>query len=146
MSILIKCEICGKEYSHKGIHTHMQRAHGTDEEKSKYSNGNNGKYDDPSYKEKISQSRITLSIKKNGLKVDLHLKCQKCGADFVKVDYELRRNQYRFCSRSCANSRNHSDDTKLKISEKLLKIVNTADFKQKISKRCSSKKILKKMI
>jgi hypothetical protein len=40
----MNCPVCQKDYSNKGLYTHMARAHGSEEERAKYAGGNHGKY------------------------------------------------------------------------------------------------------
>jgi hypothetical protein len=58
---------------------------------------------------------------KNAFK-DIHYpkvirKCPRCGKRFKTTTEGKRSNQ--FCSRHCANARNHSDETKQKIAKTL---------------------------
>lgn len=116
---MVECDICGKEYSIKGIHTHKQRAHGSDEVKAKFSSGHNGKYDDPEYKQKVKAANGLRATNKLGEKKWFKVKCKKCHIDF---DVEERASQfpkkeYYHCSRSCANGKLVSDETKKKIGD-----------------------------
>lgn len=103
------CILCKKEYSVKGIHTHYDRTHGDETTKSKYSNGNNGKYD------KISQNRRETNKHKNNISSEKSCPC--CGN---KISYKKRRNK--FCSATCGNSRGkRTDEFKNKVRAKLSK-------------------------
>lgn len=51
--------------------------------------------------------------------------CEKCNKEFFndwRKDKEARKTPCRFCSRVCANSRIHSEETKNKIKEKINKL------------------------
>ena len=46
--------------------------------------------------------------------------CEICGKEILedwRKDKDTRKTPLRFCSRSCANTRHHSEETKLKIGE-----------------------------
>lgn len=47
--------------------------------------------------------------------------CQRCGKDFFEDWRKDKRGEVRFCSRKCANKKNHTDETKRKISNSLTK-------------------------
>lgn len=60
---------------------------------------------------------------KFGLFKEFTVKCERCGKEFTVNEREKlfpQKEKY-FCSRSCANSRTHSDETKEKIGETLIK-------------------------
>ena len=77
----VKCSICGKEYSWKGIHTHMERTHlGLN---NKYSSGNNGKYHTASFKQKITAAHATTQDKKYGKVEVLQQICECCKKGFT---------------------------------------------------------------
>lgn len=115
----INCPVCDKLYSKKGIYTHISRAHGDAETRAKYSSGHNGSYHKKEYKEKISAASTAQVEAKHGKKVALECACEHCKVEFVRTDYLHKKDQYRFCSRSCASVRNHSDETKQKISKSI---------------------------
>jgi hypothetical protein len=51
--------------------------------------------------------------------------CERCKKEFFedwRKDKQSRKNPIRFCSRSCSNKRQHSEETKKKISKALIKI------------------------
>lgn len=53
--------------------------------------------------------------------------CEKCGKEFFedwRKDKEAIKTSCRFCSRSCANSKVHTEETKNKIKEKINKLKN----------------------
>lgn len=74
------------------------------------------------------------------------LECSKCGENYsVEItDHNFNTGRYkRFCSRSCANSKEHSDETKSKISKSLRKIENIVDEnnrrkRENILKKCEN--------
>lgn len=91
MSILCSCIKCCEEFSAKGIHTHFERAHGTDDQKLKYHRGF-----DPMQQQKL------LSIKKQAA-IEKHARnCKHC-----LKQYSHRSNI--FCSQSCAASYNNTN-------------------------------------
>lgn len=57
--------------------------------------------------------------------------CEKCG----KIMTE-KYGSGRFCSRACANSRNHSDESKEKTSQSLIKRYGKSPLKREFSKTC----------
>ena len=86
----------------------------------------NPKYDENLKKRKIKKSSEQLKkerIEKNPYKYeykDFKLKCQKCGKEYILclTQKQFDNGKYsKFCSRSCANYRIHSEETKKKISE-----------------------------
>ena len=54
------------------------------------------------------------------MKKEFEVKCKNCGKIFTVIEEEtkfpIKGDKY-FCCRSCANTRHHSEETKLKISE-----------------------------
>ena len=59
-----------------------------------------------------------------------HLICQKCGKEYVIFcsDYQFEKGNYKkYCSSSCANSHNVTDELKDKISKGVLKYHNEND-------------------
>jgi hypothetical protein len=114
------CIICHKEFSVKGIYTHFERAHGSKEQKSKYSSGHNGLYQDQSYKKSHSDGIRPRFDKQLGPVKDYQVNCKTCDTQFTVRERESKfpsKSQY-FCSRSCANTRSHETETKLKIKAK----------------------------
>lgn len=113
------CIICGKEYSYKGINTHYDRVHADDSIKEKYSSGNNGKYHLKEYKEKI-RSSIDSRL---GSFLDFEVECSTCSTVFqVKEREKLFPSKEKYyCSRKCANTKNHTEETKKKIKESRIK-------------------------
>lgn len=89
-SIYCSCIYCKKEFSTKGLHTHFERKHGTQTQKSKYSNGNNGKYKELSHKARLRYD--------NNPKF-----CKNCNN---KIPYEIKQNI--FCSKSCSTIFNNT--------------------------------------
>ena len=131
--ILCSCVVCRKEYSTKGIHTHFERTHGSDGIKSKYPTGNHGKYDDPSFLEKIKSPRIISKII-----------CTHCDKEF-EHEYIITHTLPLCCSKSCSASRGNklktesgytvSEETKNKIS-KSVNEYNKLHGKIKIELKC----------
>lgn len=85
------CLVCKREISTHGLHTHYERSHGTEEQKKKYSSGNNGKYE-----------QISANIK---LKHENYIPttfCKNCNKGLP-----LSKKANIFCSRSCAATFNN---------------------------------------
>lgn len=60
-----------------------------------------------------------------------NLICQKCGKEYSLelTESQFLKGKYKhFCSRSCANSRQHSEETKQKISQSVLNNINVDCF------------------
>lgn len=113
------CIKCHNEYSVKGIYTHYDRSHGSKEIKAKYSDGYNGKYDDPYYKEKVKNTKLQSFDKKLGSILEFKVSCNKCYKEFSVFEREKKfptKEKY-FCSLTCANTKIHSSLTKIKISK-----------------------------
>jgi hypothetical protein len=106
----ICCILCRKEYSHKGIYTHYDRAHLG---KTHYSSGHNGKYEQISLKRQAEKNILIKEYKLNPKR------CTNCNK---VLDFDVRGNK--FCSSSCSASFNNkgklkSLETRRKISKKL---------------------------
>lgn len=65
LSPQVSCLECREVKPSKGLFTHLQRTHGTDEEKQKYSNGFNGKYEQISEKAKHKKAIQELKYLQN---------------------------------------------------------------------------------
>lgn len=88
-----KCLNCGKEVKNKYCNVSCQNIH---------------------------QGTIRAD-KKYGLITPFKVKCKKCEKEFEIKEREklFPRKEYYYCSKSCANSREHSDETKNKIRNSL---------------------------
>lgn len=67
-----------------------------------------------------------VETRKNGKFKNFTVKCFTCENDFSVCEREKlfpRREKY-FCSRSCANTKKHSEETKNKIKKSVLKLLN----------------------
>lgn len=115
MNYVCSCIYCKKEFSAKGIFTHVDRTH---LKLNKYSSGNNGKYTEIS-KNALEKRRIEeLTYSKNPNF------CSECDAE---LSYTKKFNK--FCSKSCATTFNNRRkiesgwtmplSQKIKISESL---------------------------
>ena len=108
----VVCEFCNKEFSIKGIFCHKERMHlGLN---SKYSNGNNEKYDTPEFKE-----RSRNAYEQRVGPIEDHIKtCIKCGEKFVwrgrKSSAEFSKKQ--FCGYKCSKARIHSGESRKTLS------------------------------
>ena len=81
-----------------------------------------------------SNQNTEKANKRYGVFKNFEVICNKCGGKFFVNEREKlfpKKEKY-FCSRSCANSRKHSEKTKTKISEKIKKIKH----KDKIKLNC----------
>lgn len=115
------CIICRKEFSIKGIYTHYDRAHGSIEDKKKYSSGYNYKYDDLKYKKAITQGIKRRFDRDLGSLKEFDIKCNTCNNLFKVKEREKQfplKEKY-FCSRSCANKRIITNDHREKTSKSL---------------------------
>ncbi len=104
----IRCKFCGKECKNQ-----LSRAR---HERSCKLN--------PNYDENITAFKKggrNSCIKQNKIRkkerIEYKCKCEKCGKEYIIVctETDFLKKKHFFCSRSCANSRNHSEETKLKI-------------------------------
>lgn len=99
-----KCLNCGKEVKNKYCNVSCQNIH---------------------------QGTIRAD-KRLGVFMIFNVKCKKCGKDFEVNEREklFPQKEHYYCSRSCANSRYHSDETKNKISKSLIKYDKTLIIKK----------------
>lgn len=120
----VTCQVCNKEYSPNGIHTHMMRAHGSPETKAIWSKaGNNGKYHTEEFKQRSKASREAYRLRKFGKLKQFEVSCHKCSKLFFVEEYEKKfplKERY-FCTLSCANSKTMTLESRLKISKTLSK-------------------------
>ena len=122
---LVKCEYCDKEYSTKGISTHIMRTHlkvGFNG-----STGKNNSYDKEEYKQKLKEKQENLLVKKLGHINSYDVNCHTCR---ILFSIKERSNKFPskeryFCSRKCSNTRKHTEETKNKISAKIRGLENT---------------------
>jgi hypothetical protein len=115
---ICSCIICRKEFSHKGIFTHVERTHNKSQ---KYSSGNNGKYKSEEYLNNLKLGQKFRFNNKLGELKNFNVICFKCKTPFIVEERESKfpsREKY-YCSRSCANSREVSEEQKIKTSETL---------------------------
>lgn len=134
------CVICKKQYSRKGIHTHADRAHGTEETKAKYSSGHNGKYNDPTHRENLKKSLKEFYDSDLGKNKSFEVSCHKCETKFNVIEREKQfptKEKY-FCSRSCANTKTHSEETKQKIRDKRAEQIIPKKVYKKDCPQCSN--------
>lgn len=137
------CIICKKEFSVRGIHIHYERAHGTPEQKQKYSSGNHGRYADESYRQRRKSPRHTITDT-----------CKHCGNAF---SYEkiVTHAEKKGCSKSCITSLNnkeriangfiqtrHTSEERKRASERSIALWQNPEYAKKVmsqSKRFTSK-------
>lgn len=134
---LIKCNVCFKEYPKRGIHTHMERAHGTLEEKAKYSSGYNGKYNDIKYLNTLKTATTAAIDKKYGAKISKILNCFKCGVNFSLIEREKKHKDKYFCSKTCANTHTIKLETRIKMRQIQLNDETINEIKTTYCRECS---------
>lgn len=133
---MVKCKYCGKEYKLKGIHNHERVCESNPEfteEKKDFLRVNaintNKIIHERGYKNLYTKKQIYTLI------------CKKCGKQYIlnisKSDFEKGKYK-KFCSRSCANSRVKSEETKNKVRLSLIKKpdkckICNKEFNKKIS-------------
>ena len=126
---MYKCKYCGKEFekvSQIGGHTSMCKLNPNCKESIK------------TRRELLTQASINAcKIKfneKHGQLKEFKVNCKKCGKEFIVKEFEndFPTKEYYFCSRSCANSRNHTFETKQKISDGLH---NSERYKNSVNKK-----------
>lgn len=74
-----------------------------------------------------------------------NLICQKCGKEYSLelTESQFLKGKYKhFCSRSCANTRQHSEETKQKISQGVLNNINVDCFCKFCGKQLKNKNAL----
>ena len=111
------CIVCKKEYSAKGIFTHYDRNHGSNETQQKYSSGHNKSYTDKKYIKRLTEGQRKRFEKTLGKYKDYSVNCAKCKTTIVVNERETQfpsKEKY-FCSLSCANSRNRDNAFKEKM-------------------------------
>lgn len=115
-----ECPYCKKMFSAKGIQTHIMRSH--TKQGFKGSTGKNNSYQDPAYQEKLSKSLSKNIESRFGKLKEFIVRCNNCNNEFSVEERETKfpsKNKY-FCSRSCANTRSPTIETKSKISNSLI--------------------------
>ena len=115
MSRECSCIKCHKVFSIYGIHTHYICAH---EGRATY-RPKDREFNVRRFKEMGKNRDFELY----GDRKDFLVKCHSCGHTFIVNEREKihpQREKY-YCSRSCANRRQHSEETKYKIKDSLIK-------------------------
>ena len=116
---MCKCQYCGKEFNNyqglAGHKSHCKLNPNYDEEKRKQ------RYKEISQKSGNTIKSINLLNKQKDelTRKERKLICQRCGKEYILnlTDKEFSKEKYsKYCSRSCANVRHHSEETKQKIS------------------------------
>ena len=116
-----RCKFCGKEFPAKSIGGHIARCKMN-----------------PNYSKTTSIDRENLkkgiqTSKDNAAKNKKEFKqiCPKCGKEFIVIgtQREFDKGKLRkFCSRACANTRVHSEETKQKTSQSISKYYETHEY------------------
>lgn len=122
------CDICNKEFeSEKILLNHIKWHKG--------------------FQSFNKQKNLQLKLLDQKTRKDIKFICEKCNNEFVKslTDKEyknyIKYHQHIYCSRSCANSRNHSKQVKQNISNKLKNLYKnkiTHTNKIRICKVCNN--------
>ena len=117
---MYKCKFCGKEFnSIYGLAGHTSHCK---------LNPNYNKEEREKQQKKASKaanlSKINKAKEIEATRKERKLICKKCGKEYILnlTDKEFENGKYsKFCSRSCANSRQHSEETKLKLKRSFKK-------------------------
>ena len=127
------CEYCDEEFDNAKIKANHIR----------------WKHKKPS-KDNLIKARHKRMINEQGVVTDYEVICNNCGVKFNVKEPSKKfpiKEKY-FCSRSCANTREHSKETKDKISKSIIyKLNNDLEYREKCiqnlrgpnNSRCSSK-------
>jgi len=134
---MYKCKYCGKEFEKAqqiGGHTSMCKLNPNCKESIK-TRSEILKY------ASINACKIKFT-KKHGELKEFKVHCKKCGKEFIIKEFEndFPTKEYYFCSRSCSNSRQHSEESKNKISKS---IKNSERFKKFLNKKLEKYNIVK---
>lgn len=98
------CEICGEEFENAKIKAnHVRWKHKAKKDCNK----------------KISEKAIARYVREYGEYIKKSVACENCGVEFEITERAKVTKDHYFCSRSCANSRSHSDETKDLISKSI---------------------------
>lgn len=115
---MVICPICGELRNRRGLWTHIDRSHNGNK---KYSQGNNGCYNKPEYRQAISKGRNKHSDKILGEFKQFEVVCHKCGKKFIVIEREKQfplKDKY-FCCDFCAHSHTQTEEQNLSRSLKL---------------------------
>jgi len=108
-----KCEICGKEFENHSLYANHIRWYHKENDNTK-----------------LSEAAIINNENRYGKWVIENVKCAVCDGD-VEIKYrEGKKKEKYYCTRSCANKRVISDETKEKISTSILKRWENDDFRE----------------
>lgn len=114
---VFKCEYCDKDFTNgRSKSSHI-----------KWNHSKNSIL----YKEQNKVLIRLANIKKFGEKKNFVVKCVKCETEIIIIEFEKvfpSKEKY-YCSRKCANSRNHSEKTKGAIRDSLLKNRESKGYK-----------------
>ena len=113
---MYKCQYCGKEFnSIYGLAGHISHC--------KLNPNYNKEEREKQQKKAViaaNLAKINKAKEIESTRKERKLICKKCGKEYILnlTDKEFESKKYsKFCSRSCANSRQHSEETKRKISQ-----------------------------
>lgn len=111
-----KCPYCGKEFKKAGIATHIFRSH-TERGRTLKPPNMGIKLDRYTIMENARKHKLAID-KRSGVFKLFKVNCHKCGKELEvkeRTKQFPKKDKY-FCSRSCANTRTPSTETKSKIS------------------------------
>jgi hypothetical protein len=124
------CNICGKEFENHSLKANHIR----------WKHNDQVDYIKKDSKDKKRRDNINLGEIK-----DFNVKCENCNIEFIVKEREFKfpKKEKYFCCRSCANTRNLSNETKDKISKKVKECWKNLNYseiciKNLINKRSSS--------
>ena len=115
---MVICPVCGELRNRRGLWTHIDRSHNGNK---KYSQGNNGCYNKPEYRQAISNGRNKHSDETLGEFKQFEVVCHKCGKKFIVIEREKQfplKDKY-FCCDFCAHSHIQTEEQNLARSLKL---------------------------
>ena len=130
-----ECPFCKEEFSKKAIGSHIYRKH---EKSSKNIRSWSYFNNDLNFKLKAQKAKEEYLNEKLGKFKDFEVCCTTCNKIFIVNEREKQhpKKEKYYCSRSCANKRTFSDETKKKKSKSALKYYknNNIDGSKKIFK------------
>ena len=112
-----------KDYECPYCHEHFIMTRGKFSGHIKYCDANPKSKENRENDKKRAKERHNKFIEERNKTIkEYNFKCKTCGKEYILnlSDYDFEHHNYSdYCSRSCANTRIHSDETKLKISNGL---------------------------
>lgn len=97
-------------------------------------------------KDNLIKARKKRVLEEQGTDIDYDVICHNCNIEFIVTEPSKKfpkKNKY-FCSRSCANTREHSEETKNKIRQSINnKLETEPEYKEKCISNLRSVKNLR---